>query len=713
MRIDAPNGWLCAALFAAGIASGCKYPVELFCDEETRCTDPERPFCDLKGEFPASEGIGKTCIPDPFPGDAEASIHFPPGDCVADATEIRVRGTATHPAGVAAVRVGGVDALSSDDFATWEVDVPLVAGINELQIDVEGQNGDVDLGVEGLQIEVSTELLAEPSDLTLASSSLAYVLDRGAVFAVNLTTGNRTLVSGLGRGSGPDLDGLAITFDSQRDQILVGQVGSIIAVDPANGDRTEILSDLFVLPRGLAIDGDRVLVAAVISAPSIQAVDLETGEETIISSPMTGSGPSFSSLSALALDRGNNRVLVVDRGIDALYAVDLATGDRTIVSGEDVGSGTVFDVPVGVAVGTDGTTAWVTDTGLAAIVQIDLGSGNRSIISGMDVGGGASLACPHSIELAASGTFLVTEPCSPAVIEVHPETGDRTLVSSSRAGSGPALSAPTSVSAHAGSDQAIVLSLGRVFAVDVGTGTRTILADTQDLGGFAGAIVSDTSQDAAYVLVGTQLLRLPLDGGTFTVISGAETGAGPGFPVSTRQAMTIEETGRLFVAFDLSGVIFSVDLATGDRTIVADANTGTGPPLSALSSVVIDSENNRLLATDLGSDSLIGVDLQTGNRLILSDASRGAGPVFESPFGVDLGGGRAIVVDAGLDEMLSVDLTSGNRSIILEPGPNAPPMPSPRGVDVDPVRRVAFVVDRLVGILAVDLETGRRVLLSH
>jgi len=37
-----------------------------YCDESTPCTDAERPYCDLEGEFPASEGIKRTCIPSPF-----------------------------------------------------------------------------------------------------------------------------------------------------------------------------------------------------------------------------------------------------------------------------------------------------------------------------------------------------------------------------------------------------------------------------------------------------------------------------------------------------------------------------------------------------------------------------------------------------------------------------------------------------------------------
>ncbi len=38
----------------------------LFCDKEQTCRDPDRPFCDLEGEYPASEGVARTCIPSPF-----------------------------------------------------------------------------------------------------------------------------------------------------------------------------------------------------------------------------------------------------------------------------------------------------------------------------------------------------------------------------------------------------------------------------------------------------------------------------------------------------------------------------------------------------------------------------------------------------------------------------------------------------------------------
>lgn len=48
------------------LLGGCKVYDPLYCDDKVQCTDSARPFCDLKGEYPASEGVAKTCIPNPF-----------------------------------------------------------------------------------------------------------------------------------------------------------------------------------------------------------------------------------------------------------------------------------------------------------------------------------------------------------------------------------------------------------------------------------------------------------------------------------------------------------------------------------------------------------------------------------------------------------------------------------------------------------------------
>jgi hypothetical protein len=70
---------LSGALLLALALAGCGKAAPLYCDETTPCTDPDRPFCDLAGVFPESDGHGRTCIADPGGGEPDAATA-----CVAD-----------------------------------------------------------------------------------------------------------------------------------------------------------------------------------------------------------------------------------------------------------------------------------------------------------------------------------------------------------------------------------------------------------------------------------------------------------------------------------------------------------------------------------------------------------------------------------------------------------------------------------------------------
>lgn len=56
-------GWL----IPVALGASCLKKDPLYCDANTLCVDPLRPFCDDEGAYPASEGIKHTCIADPFP----------------------------------------------------------------------------------------------------------------------------------------------------------------------------------------------------------------------------------------------------------------------------------------------------------------------------------------------------------------------------------------------------------------------------------------------------------------------------------------------------------------------------------------------------------------------------------------------------------------------------------------------------------------------
>ncbi len=71
-----------AAGIAVGLTAACKQTNDLYCctsadcDQVVTCSDPALPYCDNTGDFPSSDGIGRTCIGDPLQTECDA-----PNDC--------------------------------------------------------------------------------------------------------------------------------------------------------------------------------------------------------------------------------------------------------------------------------------------------------------------------------------------------------------------------------------------------------------------------------------------------------------------------------------------------------------------------------------------------------------------------------------------------------------------------------------------------------
>jgi hypothetical protein len=144
----------------------------------------------------------------------------------------------------------------------------------------------------------------------------------------------------------------------------------------------------FLFPRGIALDSanNRALVVDSIppSLADVVVVDFSTGDRTILSDGVTGMGPNFSSPRGIALDSANNRALVVDSIpplLAAVVAVDISTGDRSILSDIVTGLGPNFSSPLGIALDSANNRALVVDSSLAAVVAVDISTGDRIILS--------------------------------------------------------------------------------------------------------------------------------------------------------------------------------------------------------------------------------------------------------------------------------------------------------------------------------------------
>src|SRR6185436_11692551 len=88
--------------------------------------------------------------------------------------------------------------------------------------------------------------LIKPLDLELGSDGISVFVEDlafDAVFRVDRVSGNRSIVSGAGVGSGPSIDrlqeGLAITPDQARAYVVDIALG-VVEIDLATGARTVV-----------------------------------------------------------------------------------------------------------------------------------------------------------------------------------------------------------------------------------------------------------------------------------------------------------------------------------------------------------------------------------------------------------------------------------------------------------------------------------------
>ena len=214
------------------------------------------------------------------------------------------------------------------------------------------------------------------------------------------------------------------------------------------------------------------------------AVGLADGVRTLVSGDGVGGGPELVQPVDVALDdsTGSTRALVLDVGLKAVVAVDLTTGDRSVLSGPGAGLGTALILWPGVVLSLEvaGGSAWVMDSGAEffehRLVVVDLVTGNRTLISGDGVGAGPTLIFSEDLAIDSAGGRAITF-INKEVAAIDLMTGDRSVLSGAGVGSGPPLGSPVLVSWDEARDRALVYGIqAGVTAVDGTTGDRVLLA---------------------------------------------------------------------------------------------------------------------------------------------------------------------------------------------------------------------------------------------
>jgi hypothetical protein len=173
-----------------------------------------------------------------------------------------------------------------------------------------------------------------------------------------------------------------------------------------------------------------------------------------------------------------------------------------------------------------------------------------------------------------------------------------------------------------------------------------------------------------------------------------------------------------YVADDGLGVVFSVDLASGDRTILSGVDQND-VSLIEVTALDLDESQNRLIISDMANGGtrtikVIGVDLDTGDRSIIYSWTTGTGPFLNTLYDIEVISEDQIAVIAAGDDLLSLDLTTGSRSVLANNSTG-------HGDVIEQILSVARDADAdvvygwsnlLQGIVALDLDSADRVVLS-
>jgi hypothetical protein len=630
-----------------------------------------------------------------FPPAASISTWTCPGWVNCSAYQVTMRGTARLPAGVAAVRVNGVDARLSvpnaEGVVAWQVEVAPARGRNELVVSSTDGSGNTTAEAARATVEYAPYMLLHPTGLELDERhDRLFVTDPGAhgLAAIDLETGAPT----------------RIDLEESIDWTVLPQE---LSLDAAAGRGVGLFHDTFC-------DGSSGL-----ESWTTISIDLETSSfdyENYFSS-MPDCTELYDELeeydAAVAMAPGGDAFFAAHEECWYEYVDEVRlrkctidVRERRLYDGDASGPGVVL----------------CTNAECSVVNMIP----DRSPAAG------------------TSGVLVLVAENTPAgtAFEVHavdPVMGSQASIATIRTDWDGTDLQPGAMTLDQAGDRLLMLARDRdhrvyVIGVDLASGAQTLLiarsatADGMELKG-AADVVHDPRRDRVIVSVPYYgLFALDLETGLATALFRPTVGQGPlplcgrgsrqemGRPqrhcnVSTfdahRQRFFVHEPG------DEGSRIYVVDVTTGDRRLLVESGMVYFTP-----TLFADAPEDRLLILQ-GNGALYEIDGTTG-----AQTSLGVSPLFYAnynpsawdpetnrllymPSDEDVYELRVYDVDTEEDRLLSSDSMGSGPS--LRSDLYLPPRPRELIVTLDPSGERAFVsyLSRW-HLIEVDLATGDR-----
>lgn len=580
-----------------------------------------------------------------------------------------------------------------------------------------------------------------PRDIVMdTANNRALIIDSNlpGVYAMDLTTSALTQLTSFATQTPGDTGTVSgyesIEFDSANDQaVAIPYSGGISTINTSTGE-TQLVAEAASLNYGsfyknLAFDGtnNRLILTR---GFWMEAMDLDSGQLTEVSSPDIPSAVNlFRYPQATVVDSDNNRAFVVDNNTNAIFEINLANGSRTIIADKTTpNTHNVLDAPLDMAFDQSANRLLVLDRTQGTLIAVSLADSTSTLISNDTTPDSVNaLEQPRAMVLDSNNNrVLVLDDTLDAVVAIDLSNGARTILSSSSVPNADnALDGPTDITLDSANNRALVVDarLEALLGVDLTTGARTVISNPAISGSLvltgAGGVEFDANNNRALVeSYSWGMLAIDLDTGAGSRIEQSPSS------LSLRALADADidtANNRVIALNDSSGSVLSVALDTGVHSIISDNDTQLPEHQFARpQAIALDAANGRALVTDQRANAVFDVDLATGTRSILSSRTIPDDVnAFVSPSSIviDSANNRALVRAAANDEtsIVAIDLTTGARTILSSSSipDTANPLNGMRAMiaDLNNNRLLGLISSEKgasVSILAIDLTTGAR-----
>lgn len=657
---------------------------------------------------------------------------------------VLVTGTASDTqSGVASVEVNGIEASSEDDYATWQVYLPLTSTLSNLDVSAEDRAGNRRELNHAVKVNRVADRLSQVDLLSIdAANKRLLITDKtlNSLFAADLENPQTTAVQlrleendlELNFPSGffwnPNAEALLyLDFTSsstESSQALFSanlSSGMVTALHEIVAEDSPLRFYEMVASEDM---GSVFLLSAPVSSTAsvIRRYNLSTQTLSDIATTTAHSNPDFGPPSCLTAADGQQALYLIDN--NAVVSVDLRTGQLSTRSPRT--SPIPFASPIDMAVGTQANRAWISDYLLNAIVEVNLSTGARRILSDTSHGLGPDFNAVGSVVFdAESNRLLVADTETKRVLSVDTETGNREYFLDNGFGTGEALAAPYFIKVAADGSTAYVTDaeLKAVVAVDLANGARTVISKGANSSGSAVGLGGDLHAPSNIALNGnadtlwitdldsSNIIQIDIASGERSTLELAYASGSKVIQKPTGIAFD-SRTQSLLVTDLFNDSAQTIPLNSRSVAMTGARQMNDGSTLEKPVSVTLDNNTNRIYAVDSVRKGLVEWQPANGGAKILSTLFVGQGIDFAMPIDVSVNPAeqKAYVSDEELNAVLEVDLTTGDREVVSGLNVGSGPMfRQISGLDYHRSSNTLYVVDRMDrSVYAINPANGNR-----